>query len=257
MSQEVKLSSKLAKDPEMNGLDGLADSLRENPNQVICAIVWLTNPRTITRQRDARVDADRPGQADRADRHRRQGPRRMSASSPPGCMSSGWVSSRCRSTSSRRSRVAMFTRARSPATTTPCRCALSPTTKTRRSDAAMPFCRRCSHAQEAHEHYRGGADCSLCGCVQFRPTLIARIRQRSAARDERPGAAPKLIGRTHADQGDRSRQPRRRARYAARRRRQTNARARRRANPVRRRDGRNDSPRRTSSAGKSTTEKSG
>jgi hypothetical protein len=47
MSKQVKLSSKLAADEECNGLDSLADSLRDDPDQVIVAITWLTVPNTI------------------------------------------------------------------------------------------------------------------------------------------------------------------------------------------------------------------
>lgn len=42
MSNAVRLSSKLAGDAETNGLDSLASTLRDNPDQVICAITWLT-----------------------------------------------------------------------------------------------------------------------------------------------------------------------------------------------------------------------
>ncbi|WP_180357759.1 hypothetical protein [Streptomyces sp. NP160] len=28
-------------------------------------------------------------------------------------------------------------------------------------------CARCGHQREAHEHYRRGADCGLCGCEAF------------------------------------------------------------------------------------------
>lgn len=42
MSQAVRLSSKLSKDDETNGLDHLASMLAKDPHQVICAITWLT-----------------------------------------------------------------------------------------------------------------------------------------------------------------------------------------------------------------------
>lgn len=42
MSQAVRLSSKLGKDEEVNGLDQLAETLAANPHQVICAITWIT-----------------------------------------------------------------------------------------------------------------------------------------------------------------------------------------------------------------------
>jgi hypothetical protein len=42
MSQAVRLSSKLSKDDETNGLDQLASRLAKDPHQVICAITWLT-----------------------------------------------------------------------------------------------------------------------------------------------------------------------------------------------------------------------
>lgn len=41
MSSTVKLSSKLAASEELNGLDNLATSLRENPEQVIVSICWF------------------------------------------------------------------------------------------------------------------------------------------------------------------------------------------------------------------------
>lgn len=28
-------------------------------------------------------------------------------------------------------------------------------------------CARCGHLREAHEHFRGGTDCSLCTCRRF------------------------------------------------------------------------------------------
>lgn len=41
MSNTVKLSARLAKDDELNGIDSLGADLVDNPDQVICAIVWL------------------------------------------------------------------------------------------------------------------------------------------------------------------------------------------------------------------------
>lgn len=48
MSQVVRLSSKLAKDPEVNGLDDHAVSLAQDPHQVLCAITWLTVQKVTT-----------------------------------------------------------------------------------------------------------------------------------------------------------------------------------------------------------------
>lgn len=48
MSNEVRLSSRLAKDEETNGLDHLAGDLKNNPDQVICAITWLTVEKLTT-----------------------------------------------------------------------------------------------------------------------------------------------------------------------------------------------------------------
>lgn len=42
MSSTVRLSSKLSKDEETNGLDSLAGDLLANPGRVVCALVWLT-----------------------------------------------------------------------------------------------------------------------------------------------------------------------------------------------------------------------
>lgn len=47
MSAAVRLSSRLSKDDETNGLDSLQDDLLANPSQVVCAIVWLVSD-TIT-----------------------------------------------------------------------------------------------------------------------------------------------------------------------------------------------------------------
>jgi hypothetical protein len=32
---------------------------------------------------------------------------------------------------------------------------------------AGPLC-SCGHGKQAHEHYRRGSDCALCGCARFR-----------------------------------------------------------------------------------------
>lgn len=47
MSALVRLSAKLAGDPEVNGLDSLQGELLANPHAVVCAIVWLV-PTKIT-----------------------------------------------------------------------------------------------------------------------------------------------------------------------------------------------------------------
>ena len=41
MSDAVKLSSQLAKDDELNGLDAIAEDLITNPQAVTLALVWL------------------------------------------------------------------------------------------------------------------------------------------------------------------------------------------------------------------------
>jgi hypothetical protein len=48
VSQLVRLSSKLAKDPEVNGLDDHAVSLAQDPHQVLCAIAWFTVSKVTT-----------------------------------------------------------------------------------------------------------------------------------------------------------------------------------------------------------------
>ena len=45
MSASVRLSGKLRKDDELNGLDSLAASLAADPSQKVAAIVWLTVPK--------------------------------------------------------------------------------------------------------------------------------------------------------------------------------------------------------------------
>lgn len=42
MSNQVKLSSRLAADERTNGLDSLAELLRDEPHTVIACITWLT-----------------------------------------------------------------------------------------------------------------------------------------------------------------------------------------------------------------------
>lgn len=41
MSNDVRLSARLAKDEELNGLDHLAAELMADDDQTLCAIVWL------------------------------------------------------------------------------------------------------------------------------------------------------------------------------------------------------------------------
>lgn len=48
MSEQVKLSSKLAKDDEFNGLDQLADDMIANPHQVRVAIVYFDTVKVVT-----------------------------------------------------------------------------------------------------------------------------------------------------------------------------------------------------------------
>lgn len=61
MSALIALSSKLPGDKEVNGLDSLHDAIVENPNQVVCAFVWLDVPKITvdTEQEDPRK-AQRP-----------------------------------------------------------------------------------------------------------------------------------------------------------------------------------------------------
>jgi len=45
----------------------------------------------------------------------------------------------------------------------------------------------CGHVREAHEHYRPGSDCGICGrehCASFRPASEVQ------AADDGPGAGP-------------------------------------------------------------------
>lgn len=55
MSETVRLSSKLSKDEETNGLDQLHDTLKHNPKQAICAIVWL-DVQKVTNDIDSGTD---------------------------------------------------------------------------------------------------------------------------------------------------------------------------------------------------------
>lgn len=48
MSNEVKLSSRLAKDADCNGLDFWAGRLAENPHQVLVAFTWITVDKVTT-----------------------------------------------------------------------------------------------------------------------------------------------------------------------------------------------------------------
>lgn len=34
----------------------------------------------------------------------------------------------------------------------------------------------CGHGRTAHEHYRRGTDCALCGCERYRRPLLRRLR---------------------------------------------------------------------------------
>lgn len=47
MSNTVKLSSKLAADDDLNGLDYLASQMIENPRQVRIAVVWFDTVKII------------------------------------------------------------------------------------------------------------------------------------------------------------------------------------------------------------------
>lgn len=47
MSKLIALSSKLPGNEDINGLDSLHDSLVENDQQVICAIVWFDVPTSV------------------------------------------------------------------------------------------------------------------------------------------------------------------------------------------------------------------
>lgn len=48
MSDSVKLSSKLAKDDEFNGLDALADDMINNPHQVRVAVIYFDTVKVVT-----------------------------------------------------------------------------------------------------------------------------------------------------------------------------------------------------------------
>lgn len=41
--------------------------------------------------------------------------------------------------------------------------------------ALAPPC-ACGHAKQAHEHYRRGSDCALCGCRRFHRPLSSWLR---------------------------------------------------------------------------------
>jgi len=41
MSAKVKLSTKLPGDEDTNGLDAIADDLRDHPHTIRCALVWI------------------------------------------------------------------------------------------------------------------------------------------------------------------------------------------------------------------------
>jgi hypothetical protein len=36
---------------------------------------------------------------------------------------------------------------------------------------------RCGHLKNAHDHYRRGSDCGLCGCPRFRPVINRSARE--------------------------------------------------------------------------------
>jgi hypothetical protein len=42
---------------------------------------------------------------------------------------------------------------------------------------AGPAC-TCGHPRQAHEHYRRGSDCALCGCARFRRRCGLGLRRR-------------------------------------------------------------------------------
>ena len=48
MSNDVKLSSRLAKDDDCNGLDFWADRLAKDPHQVLVAFTWITVDKLTT-----------------------------------------------------------------------------------------------------------------------------------------------------------------------------------------------------------------
>lgn len=52
MSDSVKLSSALAKDDEVNGLDGLADELVENPKQIRVAVIYFDVAKIVDKTDD-------------------------------------------------------------------------------------------------------------------------------------------------------------------------------------------------------------
>jgi hypothetical protein len=46
-----------------------------------------------------------------------------------------------------------------------------------RREAVPPAPCRCGDPGAAHEHYRAGTDCALCGCDRFRPASRGRHAQ--------------------------------------------------------------------------------
>jgi len=36
---------------------------------------------------------------------------------------------------------------------------------------------RCGHLRNAHQHYRSGSDCGLCGCPRFRAVINRSARE--------------------------------------------------------------------------------
>jgi hypothetical protein len=47
----------------------------------------------------------------------------------------------------------------------------------------------CGHGFDAHEHYRRGTDCALCGCPRFRAGSPSRARDTRGTRGEQARAA--------------------------------------------------------------------
>ena len=36
----------------------------------------------------------------------------------------------------------------------------------------------CGHGKQAHQHYRAGSDCAMCGCGRFRRPFLSRLLNR-------------------------------------------------------------------------------
>jgi hypothetical protein len=43
-------------------------------------------------------------------------------------------------------------------------------------ESAVTAACTCSHGRTAHEHYRRGTDCALCGCRKYHRPLLDRLR---------------------------------------------------------------------------------